>query len=104
MRARVRARDVMLALDRPERISALNVLPATVRASPRRPARRTRSSSSTPAATGSSPGSPARRSPPLALAPGMPLWAIVKAVSFDRGNRPGARPPRPRACGLHRRA
>ena len=31
LRARIRARDVMLALDRPERISALNVLPATVR-------------------------------------------------------------------------
>jgi molybdate transport system ATP-binding protein len=92
MRARVRARDVMLALDRPERISALNVLPATVRAvhagtgaadalidldagGDRLLARVTRQ---TVAA--------------LALAPGLPLWAIVKAVSFDRANVPGRTP------------
>ena len=29
LRVRIRARDVMIALDRPEAISALNVLPAT---------------------------------------------------------------------------
>jgi molybdate transport system ATP-binding protein len=91
MRARIRARDVMLALDRPGRISALNVLPATVRTVTEAPgadalveldsggdrllARVTRRS-----ATG------------LALAPGLPLWAIVKAVAFDRGTMPGRTP------------
>jgi molybdate transport system ATP-binding protein len=28
----------------------------------------------------------------LALAPGLPLWAIVKAVAFDRGTMPGRTP------------
>lgn len=92
MRARVRARDVMLALDRPERISALNVLPAVVRSVTEAPgaadalvhldaggdrllARVTRQ---TVAA--------------LPLAPGTAVWAIVKAVTFDRANAPGRTP------------
>lgn len=91
MRARVRARDVMIALDRPGRISALNVLPATVHAvteagaadalldleagGDRLVARVTRQ---TVAA--------------LSLAPGVPVWAIIKAVSFDRSNVPGRTP------------
>lgn len=92
MRARVRARDVMLALDRPERISALNILPAVVRAVSVVPdgadalvhldagpdrllARVTRQ---TVAA--------------LALMPGTPVWAIVKAVTFDDAGRPGRSP------------
>lgn len=92
MRARVRARDVMLALDRPERISALNVLPAVVRAvsavadgadalvhldagADRLLARVTRQ---TVAA--------------LALAPGTPVWAVVKAVTFDAAGQPGRAP------------
>jgi molybdate transport system ATP-binding protein len=92
MRARVRARDVMLALDRPGRISALNLLPAAVVSVTEAPgaadalvhldaggdrllARVTRQ---TVAA--------------LALAPGTPVWAIVKAVSFDRANVPRLRP------------
>jgi molybdate transport system ATP-binding protein len=92
MRARIRARDVMLALDRPERISALNVIPATVASVTAAPeaadalvrldaggdrllARVTRQ---TVAA--------------LALAPGTPVWAIVKAVAFDRANAPGRTP------------
>lgn len=92
LRARVRARDVMLALDRPARISALNVLPATIRAiddgagaadalvrldagGDRLLARVTRQSVAT-----------------LALAPGAQVWAIVKAVSFDRANTPGRTP------------
>ncbi len=92
MRARIRARDVMLALDRPDRISALNVLPATVRSIIEAPrsadalveldaggdrllARVTRRTVAT-----------------LGLAPGLPLWAVVKAVSFDRANVPGRSP------------
>lgn len=92
MRARIRARDVMLALDRPERISALNVVAARVRTVTEAPgsadalvaldaggdrllARVTRQTVSA-----------------LGLAPGLDLWAIVKAVSFDRGNQPGALP------------
>ena len=90
LRARVRARDVMLALDRPERISALNVLPATVvsvaagaadalvvldAGGDRLLARVTRQ---TVAALG--------------LAPGLSLWAVIKAVTFDRGNPPGRAP------------
>ncbi|HET9068708.1 MAG TPA: molybdenum ABC transporter ATP-binding protein [Amaricoccus sp.] len=92
MRARIRARDVMLALDRPDRISALNVLPATVRSIIEAPrsadalveldaggdrllARVTRRTVAT-----------------LGLRPGLPLWAVVKAVSFDRANVPGRSP------------
>ncbi|HRO12970.1 TOBE domain-containing protein, partial [Amaricoccus sp.] len=92
LRARLRARDVMLALDPPERISALNVLPATVRALTEAPgsadalveldaggdrllARVTR-----------------RTVAALTLAPGRPLWAVVKSVSFDRANAPGRAP------------
>ena len=91
LRARVRARDVMLALDRPERISALNVLPATVTAVAAGEgadalvrlacggdtllARVTRQTVAT-----------------LELAPGTAVWAIVKAVSFDSANRPGPTP------------
>jgi molybdate transport system ATP-binding protein len=92
MRARIRARDVMLALDRPERISALNVLPAVVRSVTPAPAaadalvqldaggdrllaRVTRQSVAA-----------------LALAPGTPVWAIVKAVTFDRANPPARTP------------
>jgi molybdate transport system ATP-binding protein len=92
MRARIRARDVMLALDRPERISALNVVPATVASVVNAPgaadalvhldaggdrllARVTRQTVTT-----------------LALAPRTPVWAIVKAVAFDRANAPGRTP------------
>ena len=92
LRARIRARDVMLALDRPARISALNVLPAVVHAidvaagdadalveldagGDRLLARVTRQSVAA-----------------LGLAPGLAVWAIVKAVSFDRANVPGRTP------------
>lgn len=92
LRARIRARDVMLALDRPERISALNVVAATVQTITETPgsadalvaldaggdrllARVTRQTISD-----------------LGLVPGLALWAIVKAVSFDRRNQPGLVP------------
>jgi len=91
VRARVRARDVMLALEPPARISALNVLRGEVRevaagagadalvrvdcSGDRLLARVTRRSVAT-----------------LGLAPGRPVWAVVKAVTFDSGNRPGSAP------------
>ena len=90
MRARIRARDVMLALDRPEADQRAQ-RPAGDGPRGHRGARRGRtpSSSSTPAATGCSRGSPGATVAALGLAPGVPLWAVVKAVTFDRGNAPG---------------
>jgi molybdate transport system ATP-binding protein len=94
MRARIRARDVMLALERPARISALNVLPGTivgvaagegadalVRLDCAGDALLARVTRQTVAALG--------------LVPGTPVWAIVKAVSFDSAGRPGPAPSRP---------
>jgi molybdate transport system ATP-binding protein len=91
VRARVRARDVMLALEPPARISALNVLAGEVREVAAGAgadalvrvdcsgdillARVTRRSVAT-----------------LGLAPGRPVWAVVKAVTFDSGNQPGSAP------------
>ena len=85
VRVRVRARDVMLAVARPEGISALNVLPGVVAAvaegagtdalvtldcgGERLLARVTRASVAA-----------------LGLAPGRAVFAVVKAVTFDRGN------------------
>lgn len=80
LRVRILAQDVMLALDRPERISALNVLPATVRE----------------IRMGDGPGAMVqlrvgdeallarvtRRSvEALALVPGLSLYATIKAVA-----------------------
>jgi molybdate transport system ATP-binding protein len=82
VRARVRARDVMLALERPRSISALNVQPGVVSAiaagggadalvrldcgGDTLLARVTRKTVAT-----------------LELAPGVAAWAVVKAVTFD---------------------
>jgi len=83
VRVRIRARDVSLALERPQGVSIQNVLPATVRAiggefgaivdvqldaggTPLR-ARITR-----------------KAAEELRLAPGVPVHALVKAVSIDR--------------------
>ena len=90
-RARVRARDVMLATERPFGISALNVLAGVVTAvaagdgpdalveidcrGDRLLARVTRFSVQA-----------------LGLDPGRPVFAIVKAVTFDRRNVPGVVP------------
>ncbi len=91
VRARIRARDVMLALERPVGISALNVLAGTVAS----------------VAAGEGPDAlvavdcggerllarVTRRSVAgLELAPGRAVFAIVKAVTFDRGNSPSAMP------------
>ncbi|PSJ64750.1 molybdenum ABC transporter ATP-binding protein [Kumtagia ephedrae] len=85
IRARVRARDVMLSLERPQGISALNVLAGTITGisadggpdalisldcgGDRLAARVTRRSVET-----------------LGLQPGRPVFVVVKAVTFDRGN------------------
>lgn len=89
LRLRVRARDVMLALDRPERISALNVVAARV------------------VSVTETPGTPdalvaldawgdrlvariTRQSVrALGLGQGTPLWAVIKAVSIDGATAPG---------------
>lgn len=91
VRARVRARDVMLATEKPSGVSALNVLPARVADiamgqgaealvtldcnGDRLAARITR-----------------RSVDGLDLAAGTLVYAIVKAVTFDQGNAPHARP------------
>jgi len=89
LRVRVRARDVMLALDRPSRISALNVLPATVR-------RVTEADGAPDALVELDAGGDRLVSrvtrqtvAALALAPGTGLWAIVKAVSIEGTAAPG---------------
>ena len=95
VRARVRARDVMLALARPDGISALNVLAGRVigvaagegpdalvdRGLRRRPAAGA-GDAAVGAGAGAGPGA-------------AEVFAIVKAVTFDRGNRPA--PPAARA-------
>ncbi len=91
LRARVRARDVMLATERPQGISALNVLDGVVAevasgdgpdalvsvdcGGERLLARVTRHSVGV-----------------LGLAPGRPVHVIVKAIAFDRTNAPGRVP------------
>ena len=85
VRVRVRARDVMLAIEPPHGLSALNVLAATIReiGEPHGPvvdirldaggahltARLTRRSVSV-----------------LALAPGRPVYAVIKSIAFDDAN------------------
>jgi molybdate transport system ATP-binding protein len=85
VRLRIRARDVLVATERPHGISALNILPGTVLAVGARDgpfadiridcngqtvtARITRHSASL-----------------LGLAPGLPVFAVVKSVTFDRTN------------------
>jgi molybdate transport system ATP-binding protein len=91
LRTRIRARDVMLATEPPARMSALNVISGTVAhvaagegadalvevdcSGDRLLARVTRASVAA-----------------LGLAPGRPVFAIVKALSFDDRNRPGPTP------------
>jgi molybdate transport system ATP-binding protein len=98
VRARVRARDVMLALEPPGRISALNVLAGEVR--------EVAAGAGADALVRVDCGGDlllarvTRRSvAALGLGPGRPVWAVVKAVSFDSANRPGAAPGEARPAG-----
>ena len=96
LRVRVRARDVMIALHPPDALSALNVLPATVAeigeahgaiiemrldcAGEPLIARLTRRSVET-----------------LGLAPGRPVYAVIKSIAFDHHAVAGAPPLSPGA-------
>jgi molybdate transport system ATP-binding protein len=84
VRAYIRARDVMLSLRPPEEISALNVLAGRVAAI-------------TPSANGAQADVrldcnganltarlTAKSVQRLALAPGRPVYAVIKSVSFER--------------------
>jgi molybdate transport system ATP-binding protein len=92
LRVRIRARDVMIALERPRSLSALNILPGIVAklgattgpivemqldcAGEALVARLTRRSVET-----------------LALVPGKPVYAIIKSIAFDHHAMAGALPP-----------
>jgi molybdate transport system ATP-binding protein len=96
LRVRIRARDVMIGLARPEALSALNVLPGTVAeigrldgpivdirldcAGEALVARLTRRSVET-----------------LRLAPGRAVYAVIKSIAFDHHALAGALPPAPGA-------
>ena len=96
LRVRIRARDVMIALQPPEGLSALNVLPGTVAEIGRADgpivemrldcagealvARLTRRSVET-----------------LGLAPGRPVYAVIKSIAFDHHAFAGTAPPSPGA-------
>jgi molybdate transport system ATP-binding protein len=92
LRVRIRARDVMLALEPPRGLSALNILPGTV--------------AEIGAAEGpiveirlDCAGEPliarlTRRSvEALGLAPGRPVYAVIKSIAFDHHAFAGALPP-----------
>ncbi len=85
VRVRIHAQDVMIALDRPGRVSALNVLPATVAA--------VREGEGGGAVVSLAVGREkllaritGRSLRALALAPGTPCFAVVKSVSVARGD------------------
>lgn len=84
-RAFILARDVMLALDRPQRISARNVLGATVTALSPQPGGKV-------LATVEARGARLLASltddavSDLALTPGMAVWAVVKSVAIEGGD------------------
>src|SRR5947207_1213653 len=96
LRVRIRARDVMIALHPPEGLSALNVLPGTVAEIGRTDGpivdirldcagealivRLTRRSVET-----------------LGLAPGRPVYAVIKSIAFDHHAFAGTAPPSPGA-------
>jgi molybdate transport system ATP-binding protein len=91
LRARIRARDVLIALDRPGRFSALNVLEMRVR-------RVDVAQSAHDALVELEAGGDVllarvtrKTVATLQLAPGLDVHAIVKAVSLDRAGAPGDR-------------
>ncbi len=82
VRVRVRARDVMLALTSPEGLSALNILPARVRTITHSdgPIAEVGLDCSGDALTARLTRWSVER---LALAPGRPVFAIIKSIAFD---------------------
>jgi len=84
VRLRVRARDVMLATQRPSGISARNVLRGTIQEIAEEPD--TAYAETLVDIGGASLRSRITRKTvaELGLAPGAPVYAIVKAVTFDR--------------------
>lgn len=85
VRVRVRSRDVMLALQRPQGLSALNVLPAMVAeiGEPHGPAVEVRLTAADATLTARL----TRRSVSmLDLRPGRQVYAVIKSIAFDEGN------------------
>jgi molybdate transport system ATP-binding protein len=87
VRVRIRARDVSIALERPQRVSIQNVLRATV-ASIGSPVGGVVDVSLSIGAAALRSRVTRRSAEQLALAPGMEVYAMIKAVSLDR---PGVR-------------
>ena len=91
LRVRIRARDVMIALARPEGLSALNVLPGTV-------AEIGQTSGPIVDIRLDCAGEPliarlTRRSVGnLGLAPGVPVYAVIKSIAFDHHAFAGTAP------------
>jgi molybdate transport system ATP-binding protein len=96
LRVRIRARDVMIALQRPEGLSALNILPATVaELGPNDgPIREVRLDCA---------GEPllarltARSVESLGLTPGRSVYAVIKSIAFDHHAYAGTIPVQPGA-------
>lgn len=85
VRVRVRARDVMLATEPPHGLSALNVLAATIReiGEPHGPVVDVRLDAGGAQLTARL----TRRSVSmLALAPDLPVYAVIKSIAFDEAN------------------
>jgi molybdate transport system ATP-binding protein len=85
VRVRVRARDVMLATEPPHGLSALNVLTATIReiGEPHGPVVDVRLDAGGAQLTARL----TRRSVSmLALAPDLPVYAVIKSIAFDEAN------------------
>ena len=91
VKVRIRARDVMIALSPPEGLSALNVLPGTVAEVARGdgPIVQMRLDCAGEALVARL----TRRSvDALALAPGLPVYAVIKSIAFDHQTFAGAAP------------
>ncbi|SLN23414.1 Sulfate/thiosulfate import ATP-binding protein CysA [Aquimixticola soesokkakensis] len=103
LRLRIRARDVMIARTPPQGLSALNILPATLRRIDTAAAREGGASSHTALVTLDLGGTPllarlTRRSVRLlGLELGMDVFAVVKSVALAREELQLGAPPKPRA-------
>lgn len=94
-RLRLRARDVAVATEAPRGLSTQNILPATLtgitEAAGTQEVFLTLMLGPTPILARVTRDSAAR----LGLAPGMAVWAVIKAVTFDHAARPGDPAARP---------